>query len=219
MRSFTKDAAPSRNRDPAKTGKQRKTEEKPGIEEKPAPLSEATKAATADGKRPIEDAYALGTQMIVAKTLTIERAVDDVSSAYELNREEVQAEFERRVAAATPKPTAAAASEEDAKRALAARLVEEAVELEEMAAEATAEAKKARLRADAALADAENRVLVSVPNSFTLRIRRDNGTVDEHHIKAGSTTLPREQAEHSYSKANGVKVLGLPAEQAAPAGA
>lgn len=57
---------------------------------------------------------------------------------------------------------------------------------------------------------AEDAVRVTVPNSFFLRL-------DNHQliaIKAGTQRLPRSQAEHTYAKANGVKLLEQTAEDA-----
>lgn len=56
----------------------------------------------------------------------------------------------------------------------------------------------------------EDDVRVTVPNSFFLRL-------DNHQliaIKAGTPKLPRSQAEHTYAKANGVKLLEQTAEDA-----
>lgn len=57
--------------------------------------------------------------------------------------------------------------------------------------------------ADAALLGAEEQVLVTVPKAFFLRLRNQQVVA----IKAGTQKLPRSQAEHQYSKDNGVKVF------------
>lgn len=184
--------------------------------------ADATKSAdagsqsTAPGLPDIEVVYAKGVEEIVAGRLNLDVAVADVSKVYNLNPPDVKAEFEKRVAAAKPDSAPAPTDDVDlaAKKKRAERLVAEAVKAEKVAADAAEVAKKARLKADAAMADAENMVLVSVPSSFHLSIRRENGRVDSFHVKAGSTKLPREQAEHDYAKANGVKILGLPGTEA-----
>lgn len=166
----------------------------------------------------IETIYQKGVEEIVAGRLNIDVAVADVAKVYNLNAPDVKAEFEARIAkekTAAPAPTSDA--DLQAKRDRAEKLVAAAEKAEKAAAKATEEAKAARMKADAAVADAENLVLVQVPTSFHLSIRRENGTIETHSIKAGTTKLPREQAEHGYAKANGVKVLGLPSEEKAAA--
>src|SRR5712691_2051058 len=132
-------------------------------DEKP-PTSEQQQSH-AEGLPPIEGIYERGTAEIVAGRLALAIAVADVSKVYNLDPKKVKAAFVERVARAKP-PAAAKADDSEAgqEKALAEKLVAEAVEAERFAAEAAEIAKTARLKADAALADAENRVLVSVPS-------------------------------------------------------
>ncbi len=177
---------------------------------------EAPKSASTNNLPDIEVVYSKGVEEIVAGRLNLDVAVADVAKVYNLSAPDVKAEFERRVASAKPSTAPAPTDDVDlaAKKKRAERLLADAVKAEKIAADASEVAKKARLKADAALADAENMVLVSVPSSFHLSIRRENGRVETFAVKAGSTKLPREQAEHDYAKANGVKILGLPGTEA-----
>jgi len=59
---------------------------------------------------------------------------------------------------------------------------------------ATAEQDKPRLK--------ENEVFAHVPHNFNLRT-----PAGLHQYKAGSVVMPKEHAEHWYSKANGVKIV------------
>lgn len=183
------------------------------------PSKSGAGAGVKEGLPPVAEVYERGVQEIVAGRLTLIVAVADVAKNYELDPGEVRAEFDRLLAeheaAEAEKPEDKGDAARKKKRA--AKLEAEAVEAEAFAAEAATKAKEARMVAEAAKADAENRVLVNVPTSFFLNIRRPNGTVDTIQIKAGSTSLPREHAEHSYAKAHGVQILGLPGEEKAAA--
>lgn len=72
------------------------------------------------------------------------------------------------------------------------------------AKEANEDAKKKSEVAAAAKAALEGKVVVNVPKRFSLR-RKDNTVV---HYPAGPQKMPKEDAEHSYSKAHGVEIVG-----------
>jgi hypothetical protein len=122
---------------------------------------------------------------------------------------------------------------EDAARALkkemAQRFADAASKAEAEAAKAVEVAKRARQRAEAAAADAADMVLVKVPTSFGIHmnkkiVRKVDGQDHTYtspilvEVKAGTTQLPREVAEHAYAKANGVQILGLPSDALKEAG-
>lgn len=114
----------------------------------------------------------------------------------------------------------AARREADEAESLAMRLEQEAASARQQADKATAEATRARTdanakRAAATTADSvvqseqdQDVVIVNVPRAFTLRL--DNHTTKD--IKAGTQRLPRSQAEHWYSKNNGVTIISQAAQ-------
>lgn len=128
--------------------------------------------------------------------------VDQMASYYDEDKEEVR----KRLQAAVEKlPKAQVRPEDRAAKDAATKALAEAQEAQQFADEAVAEAKRKGAIAAAAVAAAEGKVPVTVPRTFNLNF---NGTV--HLIKAGTATLPREQAEHPYSKLHGVTITGVP---------
>lgn len=75
------------------------------------------------------------------------------------------------------------------------------------AAKAADEAKRLAEQAAAAQAEAEGRVLCTVPRRYGVVVEGKIVTVEK-----GSQSLPREIADHPYSVAQGVKVVGLPSK-------
>ena len=69
---------------------------------------------------------------------------------------------------------------------------------------------KKRQEADAAAALAQDKVLCAVPSVFKLNMGEKEGIIT---YPAGSYAMPRAHAEHSYSQAHGVRILGLPTEE------
>ena len=106
---------------------------------------------------------------------------------------------------ATKSPLPATESEVKAKEE-AARLDKESQEAAAFAAEAAADAAKRAQAAAAARAIADGKVLVLVPSAFNL-----NHAGLTFKYGPGSYPMPKEHAEHSYARANGVQILGVPA--------
>lgn len=98
----------------------------------------------------------------------------------------------------------AAKADAEKKEAAKQAAADAAKAAEEAKAAAEDASRKAELAA-AAQADAEGLVLVTVPNRYGLFV----GGV-RHTIEPGSQKVSREIAEHPYSIANGVKIVGLP---------
>ena len=94
--------------------------------------------------------------------------------------------------------------------------VEKAEKLEADAAKALADAARAAVvakqkqeAAAAARAEAEGRVLCTIPARFGVMIAGKR-----IQVEAGIHALTREVANHAYSKAQGVKIVGFPSTKA-----
>lgn len=96
-------------------------------------------------------------------------------------------------------------AEAKAARKRADDLAKMAADAARAAAKAVEVAKKLAEEAEAARADADGLVLCVVPNNFQVVIL---GKVIK--VPQGTVSLTREVATHQYSKAHGVKIVGLP---------
>ena len=147
------------------------------------------KPTAAQAAEALDQAVAKAAPDVASGKMKYKDAVAGISTTLDVDSDKVEEKLD-------------AAIEPLKKAADAAAAAQDAQELADKAKQA---ADEAAIKA----AEARGHVVVNVPQKYALVISAGEGTKPKRIVvQAGTSTMLREHAEHPYSKANGVKILG-----------
>lgn len=158
-----------------------------------------------DGAEKYEDGLKVAATAVASKKASLDEAVEAVSIFYDEKPKKVKTDLSKALEnepAEDSEEQKAAKADAEAKAAAAAKAAKEA-------ADAAETAKKKAAEAASAAAAAEGKVSVRCKKPFILMIEGANGQPPKKYTYGPNTTqMPRDHAEHWFSKANGVDILG-----------